>query len=426
MNEQFEKKRKANELRKAGNYEDALPIYESLVDNSYDKFDATGLLSCYRKTKQFEKAIPLAETLIQKHRDFDWTKIEVIWTYIQAVLYNYDKYKLEEIINYAKKIESLKPDKDTYFKVVMRLLKIFKENGKDELIDEWVIKINGKELSAINNVFEGKEIWSDKAIWYNYYLNSLLRKNQFDEIIKIADEILLEFPRQKKFFLRLKGLAYQGKGDLESSVKIFESLTKVYQNEWWLLCEYAEILKNNGDKDVALKFYCLAALSCRKFEMMVKMVEEIGKFCIELDYPADALNHLIFAKLIREKNQWGIKYELINNIDILKAKVESYVEPTSLEDAQKKCKKFWNIHAQQMIKAVQKIRRALKGKIRDNSPDRPFAFVDCGKGEAIIYFKNENEKFLKHGDNVVFDAIPSYDKRKEQDSWKAVNLKLFN
>ncbi|GAH70726.1 unnamed protein product, partial [marine sediment metagenome] len=33
---------------------------------------------------------------------------------------------------------------------------------------------------------------------------------------------------------------------------------------------------------------------------------------------------------------------------------------------------------------------------------------------------------INNGDEVSFDAIPSYDKKKEKKSWRAVNIKHVN
>ena len=57
----------ANAYRKKGDFAKAIPLYESLWQETADPFDGTGLLCCYRKSRLFGKAIPLAEELCKKN-----------------------------------------------------------------------------------------------------------------------------------------------------------------------------------------------------------------------------------------------------------------------------------------------------------------------------------------------------------------------
>ncbi|GAG59394.1 unnamed protein product [marine sediment metagenome] len=65
-----EQKRKANELRKAGNCKEALLLYRNLWKETGDKFDGAGFLHCLRKLELFDEAIVLADELIVKYPNF--------------------------------------------------------------------------------------------------------------------------------------------------------------------------------------------------------------------------------------------------------------------------------------------------------------------------------------------------------------------
>ena len=93
MSDLTKDKHEANKLRKAGNFEEALPLYRNLWKETGDAFDGAGLLHCLRKLKLFDEAIIFADELIVKYSDFDWCQNEVIWTYIQGIL---DKINEEE------------------------------------------------------------------------------------------------------------------------------------------------------------------------------------------------------------------------------------------------------------------------------------------------------------------------------------------
>ena len=67
-------KRKANQLRKAKNFGEALPLYRDLWKETGDKFDGAGLLHCLRKLELFGEALVFADELIDKYPDFDWCR----------------------------------------------------------------------------------------------------------------------------------------------------------------------------------------------------------------------------------------------------------------------------------------------------------------------------------------------------------------
>jgi hypothetical protein len=54
---------------------------------------------------------------------------------------------------------------------------------------------------------------------------------------------------------------------------------------------------------------------------------------------------------------------------------------------------------------------------------RPFCFIVTENGEDIFCVNSNLPENSNNGDEVIFDAIPSYDKKKQRDSWKAINLR---
>lgn len=76
----------ANNLRQGKKYKEAIPLYEKAWAEAGDQYDGAGLLQCLRKSGDIEKAIPLAEELVEKYPDFSWVKNEAIWTLISGQL----------------------------------------------------------------------------------------------------------------------------------------------------------------------------------------------------------------------------------------------------------------------------------------------------------------------------------------------------
>ena len=63
----FEMSKRANEHRKNGQLEKALPLYRELVKDDSDSYSAAGLLHCLRKLHLFDEALPLCTSASQKH-----------------------------------------------------------------------------------------------------------------------------------------------------------------------------------------------------------------------------------------------------------------------------------------------------------------------------------------------------------------------
>jgi len=189
MTDLTEQKQKANEFRKAGNFEEALLLYINLWKETGDKFDGAGLLHCLRKLERFNEAIILADELIVKYPDFDWCRNEVIWTFISGTLYKLEETEtLEKVLQTAQKIMDINPNDLAAKMVVFKVLKSAKASNDWETINEWVVKIDPNSLSTEPMTdSSGRKGWSDQSLWYNYRINGLVKKGDPNEAIVLVD-----------------------------------------------------------------------------------------------------------------------------------------------------------------------------------------------------------------------------------------------
>ena len=162
-----EQKQKANNLRKAKNFEEALLLYRYLWKETGDKFDGAGLLHCLRKLKIFDEAVVLAEEIIDKYPDFDWCRKEVIWTLISGTLYKLEETEpLEKVLQTAQKIMDLNPDDLAKKMIVFKVLKSAKFSNHWGIVNEWVVNIDPASLNTDPMMdSSGREGWSDQARW---------------------------------------------------------------------------------------------------------------------------------------------------------------------------------------------------------------------------------------------------------------------
>lgn len=408
-----QQKEKANELRKANQFNEALSIYEELWRENGDLYDAAGFLNCLRNLNNYERAIPIADELFGKCKSLRWCKNEVVWTYIKGKLEN-NIEKLSELLFYAKKIIELEPEFIALRTTIFDVLQFAKQHKKWEIVDEWVQKIDPEELSDEVLLNEsGKRISSYKSRWYQSRIRALIETGSPNEAIQILSQVKEKFPAETKFFLRLEALAFFKNNELEKSEQIYKTLTSSVRPDWWILQEYARVLKDLGHKEEALKKMYLAANSTFKLELIVTLLLDIGLMLKELSRYGEAKAHFYLCKHIREKNGWSVPDELMKQISELGA-------PYDFETALKICKAEWKKSSG--ISAVNVEQKKLKGRVNLGPEIRFFCFIIGDDKEGYFCKKSDLPQDIQDGEQVLFTAIKSFDRKKNKEGWKAIRI----
>ena len=428
-----EQKQKANDLRKAKNFKEALLLYRNLWKETGDKFDGAGLLHCLRKLGLFDEAIVLADELIDKYPGFDWCRREVIWTLISGTLYKLEETEpLEKVLQIAQEIMNLNPDDLAKKMVVFKVLKSAKSSNHWEIVNKWVVNINPAFLSTEPMTdSSGRKGWSDQSLWYNYRINGLIKKEDPKEAIVLVDEILERFPKQRKFFLRLKALANHLLGNFPESEKIYQELCSRYRPDWWMLHEYAKVVRDTGRSEYALKLMYQAASNNPKLESMVTLFVDIGMLCKKMEQYNEARAHLVLCKYIRNEKGWSVPESIMDTINELDKIIGNNDKPSSLKEALSLCRTKWNNllgkdhNSNGLLHKKRKAKKGLVGKVSLGRSDRPFCFINSEDEQSFFCHKSDLPPDIIDGSEVIFDAIPSFDKKKNKESWKASNIRYI-
>lgn len=419
-----DKKKSANAYRKDGDFAKAIPLYESLWQETGDVFDGAGLLSCYRKTCLFDKALPLAEELSDQHGDFTWAAREICWTFIQGRIQKFnEETPLEEVLQTANKILEYKPDFLARKLIVFKILKLAKNKNDWDTIANWVDRIEVENLSIEPMHFDtGRDGWSDQCLWYNYKINSLLKNENYKEA---KDKALVAegmFPKQSYFFTRLKAHALKGLGETEAAEGLYVNLCNKKRTEWWLLHEYGALLKEQGKTDKALLILCKAALSNTKLEMMIKLFSDIAEICLMDGEPKVARAHLYLKKFIRDEKGWPLSSPSLIELNRLDKEFSDEPVPLSKQEVLDICRSFWGRICGCDATETHTKKKGLVGKL-SLSKSKTISFINTKDGLSAICFSKDIPTNMANGDIVIFDALPSFDKKKNKESWKAINIK---
>lgn len=173
----FEMSKVANDLRKKGEFEKALPLYRELSKDDSDSYSAAGLLHCLRKLHLFNEALPLCNPANQRHLALDWYRNEVIWALIQGKLNRTnEKTSLREVESIADSILMLEPEESTAkWAIVRRVLKAAKSRKRWDVVSRWIERIRPEGLSMVpmkDNT--GRDGWSDQALWHYLKIRSMV------------------------------------------------------------------------------------------------------------------------------------------------------------------------------------------------------------------------------------------------------------
>jgi len=430
----FEMSKLANEHRKNGELEKALPLYRELVKDESDSYSAAGLLHCLRKLHLFDEALPLCTSASQKHMLLDWYKKEVIWTLIQGKLTTIDNTApFEEMVSVAKSILAFEPkDYSARWRTVHPILKTAGAHKKWDIVFEWTEKITPDELSTVPMKDDReRDGWCEQALWYNYRIRSMLEVGEKEQAIKLALEAASVFPRQAKFFKRLEALAQLRLGRFAEAELLYAKLTSGVRPDWWILKEHGHALRELGKFQGALTTMCEAALSNRKLEALVSLFSDIGFLCRQTDLKQDARNHLLLSKHIREKQGWSVSQAISVGITELNQELSDLPGPEDFDRILAECQRFWRrtVGAQYDSRdpslKSRGVKRMVKGKLKLGPPERPYCFLHSDTRESYFCLKSELPSGATDGVTLQFDAMPSFDKKKNQESWKAVNVRTM-
>lgn len=410
---------KANELRKSGDIDSALPIYKELWETSKDKFAAAGLLFCLRKKKMFDEALPLAEEAYSRFPEFEWCKNEYIWTIIQGKLFTFpEDGQLIELVAIVNKVIELTPDEIAYKITIFKLLKSAKKHGDWNLINEWITKLSPDILTGYTDEETG---WTDKVLWYYYRVIGLIYSHNEEKAIEIVNESCGEFYKQKKYFERLKAKAFISLNKIDNALEVYTTLVSG-KPDWWLLHEYGNLLIKQGKASEGINYLIKAAIAPpMKPELKVTLFSDIGTLLLNLKKTEQALVHFRLAKTVREQHGWGLG-DLNEKITNSGGQLN---ETNDLRTLIIKCQNIWNAFFPKNAynSGNSKRTRELTGKITSLIEGRSFCFIKTQDNESYFCNVSDLPKGAIINQIVKFDVVPSFDKKKNKETLKAVNVK---
>jgi len=417
----------AEAMRKAGELEGSLALFRKLYLQVQTANVIAGMTYCYRKMGKYEEALLQCQIIKEKHMNSKWCKNEAVWSLIYGKLEKLpDDAPVEITCDTAEAIYSFGPlEILAKWKVVRKVLKSAKAHNRWDVIAGWIDNVTPEELSNEPMKDEkGREGWSQQSVWYNLKIRSLVESGNKEEAIRLARVASQKYLRQRKYFQRLEALATLRLNRLTEAEELYRPLCIGPKPDWWILQEYARVKRELGQNENALKILCKAALSSNKLESLVTLFQEIAVLCKILGKNEQCYCHSLLSKLIRQQKGWSVPPQ----IEQLLGEWSPPEVPGTLGKTLGICKAFWiqlNQTNETVARSVEKrkVKFGLKGRLSILRADSHFCFINTSNGESYFVYKKDVPVDVMDKSTVIFDARPSFDKKKNKESWTAINIR---
>lgn len=433
----------ASSLRQSGQFEEALEIYRELWEahrQEFDEWSTWNYAKSAQKCGHHDEADQVARYCYEQWPDFDLGRQVLAWSHYYRFFQGDPNNGGPQTSDYweaAEEVVSL-CEEDPYSKYSPFSRVLF--SVVDELEDgpstqanaekrlEWLKHMDPDRLSAQADSFRDdsgkhREVASDREDWYSHMSKALLDAERHEDCIQLCQEALqripeLHYDNDVWFKVRIaKAKAALGRTE-EAMADLKEIVPK--KPEWHIYKELATLAYQLNQYDEALRYGAEAALRDGplhfKWEAFLLMAVTLR----ESDEADLAKRHARLAARIRGEKGWNIEgrtKELLNEFEVDPG--EGPPPKKLFQDL----KDQWNEWTREALPHHQ-------GVIDWVHDEKPFGFIEIDGKDESVYFETRSfdgaEERCTGGTRVQFYVKESYDKKKDEMSTEAVEVKPFS
>ena len=388
------------------------------------------------KNKQYKEALDLYRKLYSKYKPYcdEW----------DARYYAWCIYRLEIK---GKKDEDIARNESIFFKAANAILNLASNNNdyayivtvfkvldylksKEPFPAKEILTWTGKLDPAVLKIDcfsfqdkEGKtrENSSNKEKYYSLRTKALEKNKEYKECLRLSEEalsILTKFHHDNDIWFKWR--AASCKGHLGQKEQAIEELKQILsrKKDWYIQHEIATFCLDLKRFDEALKYAVDAALNYGEAEKKWKLFFLLGNILQAQAKSEEAKKHILLSYQLRNENKWKIPQELQLKITEFQINVNNL---SSSRQIYSELRGYWQ--------SVQKSDLPrLRGRIKNILSNNLAGFIG-GENNKDYYFNfrdfNDKESEVKIGLQVEFSTGKSYDKKKERESERAVDINIL-
>lgn len=422
----------AEDLRKSGKYEQALPIFlDSFMANS-DEGSLWRAIHCYRKLGQFELALELIEANKAMLATSVALKSQFCWLKYDAVI---DKNKKsgnwDAVLKCSEEILEIVTDvNDLLFKLALFAgIDAAKKMDEPQKVLELTEMVGPEKFPAEGELFNGKKLLSYRERWFYARLGALFDVQLYEECRSLSLEAVRQYPRRLEFSRRgaLCKMMLGCNGEAEEELL---AISKTRGCPWYITADLAKLRFNTGSFHSALDSAYEAALMPGELQSKVNLFSLIARIQLVLGDSESAKNHTILACSIRKHLNWKFNQETVQLAS--RFGIDDNLPLPHI--AKKACEEEWRKQNKNMpannvpsekVDDGKLIATSLQGTITSIVEGRPFTFIRRADNGQNVYAKLSDipAELQANGTELEFDLVESFDKLKNKKSVRATNVR---
>lgn len=429
-------KKQASDLRKAGKHSEALPLYKKLWDEyrpNCTAWDGWGYAQCLYKAKNYIQALDVCREVYKIDKDHSANKTLYTWCIFQTEINPDNVLDENTFLKAADAITKLTSQSDEFSPYVQTVFKVIEHFNNKQIpqIDkvlEWLKKLDVDKLSdkpiPLNNEVEPnkkvKELASYKEKYYMLLIKALFKSGSYEQAIKEAEKALETFDKlhydNKIWFQRYIALSHSKLGENNKGLKILTELLKK-KNEWFIQRDIAEIYFTQKNYSNALNYAIDGILNFGDDDKKMDLYLLLAKIFELLEETLHIKTFIEFVVAIRKSKGWKIDNELQQLINKYNINANDEFNIKKLKKDIEQILEFKKYENQQLYKGI----------ICQILPNNKAGFIETENKEKIYFIFNEvkgAKELIQVGRKVTFYIIEGFDKKKNQPSKNAINIKF--
>ncbi len=426
----MESRERAKSLRQMKKYEDAEIIYRDIYNNSdlkkVDKWIGWEYADTLKKLNKIDEAIKISKHIYLYNKEFKYIKDLLAWCLYEKYFKDIKQEQIKDIdnlINIGSFITNItiQDEKLPYEKITFKIIKLVQKSekyNKFEIVNEWLDKLNYKELSKSsytlnNNEIKKIEIASPFEEWFYYKIKCQYELGNYIQCKENCEYILNEVNRfhnnRDKWIKRIKANCLWNLGEKDNSIKVLQDLNKEFKNiiiMYELAQKYIEIGEMKKGMDIASR----AILFNEPIDKKVGIITMLGEIFYKSNEKEDAFVYYSICKDHIYNNSFKINIE------------------NRIKELSKDC----NIKSQDIMKMFKKVTLSNICFSSERKQGRVLSLLSNNKAGFIkhdsksYYFKInsliDKRTYIKIDDKVTFSIVDSFDKRKGNKSEEAIDI----
>jgi tetratricopeptide (TPR) repeat protein/cold shock CspA family protein len=373
---------------------------------------------------RYEEASNFGENAMSVYPDDKYIRTEMNWLlYDSKFKAAFEKKDLGQTVFLAKKLIGF-PQDDFMTKIVSdKIVELSKERKQWDVLLEWAQKIQVSTLSPDKKTSsDGKSYMSEKEKWFINVSRAYLESEQYDKAVEYSNSGLSEF-EESTHLQRTKALGLINLGQINEGKRLLNLLLKDDTRSWYVYSDLAEVEYKEANYSECLRLLSLAVDNRQSEKYKITSYLQLAVTAYKMSNFEFALLHAKLAQLIRQKEGWKESDELSNLISQIKERLESKkFDEISGISVQSKLSKLCESARNQVIEKYESRETGVVGQV---IPGKDFTFIRIDGTNTDIFVKiNEIPSSLRvPGSHVSFVKVPSFDRKKQQDSLKAIKLR---